>query len=242
MRSAALGLLLIVAGCSSQATDIYHDPTFTQESLATGGLAVVGVVALAGEDDDGIRAIESELVHRALREERPKLRSVAPRDIWIALGLDSAAHLLDRYRMSGRLSPADIDTLHYARSLARYGLLARIDLDVVVRDHELSEEELAGRTTYLVEPIVKRELGVTFDIVDLDDGRTLWSLALRRVDQERGDPIRHEPLQSQVTESDLVNAIRDILAREEGPPPPSRQEGLARLYRDFVRRLPGARS
>lgn len=242
MRRAAVGLLLMVAGCSSQATDIYHDPTFTRESLATGGLAVIGVVTLAGDDDDGTRAIQSELVHRALRDERPALRTAAARDTWIAMGLDSAAQLLDRYRLSGRLAPADIDTLHYARSLARYGLLARIDLDVVVRDHELSEEELAGRTTYLVEPIVKRELGVTFDIVDLDGGRTLWSLSLRRVDQERGEPIRHEPLQSQVTENDLVNAIRDILAREEGPPPPSRQDALARLYRDFVRRLPGAGS
>ena len=239
----ALGVWLLVAtGCSSRATHLYLDPTFTPDALGQGGLVVLGVVSLAGEDDLSTRTVHSELVRRVLHERRTDLRVLPPGDAWVAMGLQSSRRILDRYRLTGRLLPADVDTVGFARRVARYGLLGRIDLDATYLDHERREEEIGGRLRYEIEPIAKREVGVTFDVVDLSDGRIVWSVYLRRVDSIRGDRITYEPLEGDVlTEAEWIRVVRELLEKNRGPEPPTTASVLENLTRDLARKFPGAK-
>ena len=231
--------LLGAVGCGSKMTDVYLDPSFDAEALEAGSISVFGVTSLPGPDDVQTRIGYRERVQVEMRREREGLDWVDPSAVWIGVGPERAQELLDAYRDSGRFTAEQLEQLAVVSDRVRYLIFARVDLDLTSYDYERQEREVGERWVLQVDPRARREMGVGFDVFDLER-RTLVSTArLQRIESERGTTLETEMLERSPTEADFVRATRDLLAREELPPPPSRSDVLSTLAREAARALPG---
>lgn len=239
-RWAALLLLTMLAGCAGKPSNVYLDPTFDRETLASAPISWLGVAALAGPDDDAARALYRDRVFLAARDERPALHWVEPDLVWIGLGPQEAHELLDVYRSAGRFTADQLQQLGVVSDRVRYVFVARIDLDLTSLDYDRQEREANGRWMLIVEPRARREMSVIFDVFDLRQSTLAFSVQLHRMETERGNPIEVEMFESSPTEADYERTVRDVLARETMPEAPPREQVVSRLAREAVRALPGS--
>jgi hypothetical protein len=241
---AVAGLALGLAGlpaCGSRVAGLYTDPSFTRESLRAKAVVPLGVVFLQGDDDRDERLRFAESVRHTLSERRADLAVAPAGEALIAIGPDEVDLLLDQYRRTGRFTAAQLEDLARAQPVARYLVLGRVDTDLVERTREESRTRDGDRVRLEIEMITRREMGITFDVYDLERRDLVWSAYFQRTETERGERLDFEESEENLGafEADIDQAIRDMVAAARHPEPPSRAQLLRSFTRDLARGLPG---
>ena len=234
---ATFGALL--AGCGSTSSNAYVDPSLDEQALASGAIAVLGVTSLPGPDDLDTRIVYREALSGGMAQTRPDLDWVEGSETWIALGDDEAAEILDAYRSTARLTPAQIERLGVLRDRARYVMMARIDLDLERLDTDHRVRESLDRIVVDVDPRSRREMSVTFDLFDLDARRLVFSTLRNRVETETGRTFEVDPMVQPPDTADVDRAIREALPTVPLPEPPGRVVVLRRMIQNAAEQLPG---
>lgn len=229
-----------LAGCASKGGNAYVDPALDADTLAADAIAVLGVTSLAGPDDLDTRIVYRETLGGALAQTRPDLRWIEASETWIALGPDVATSILDAYRSTARLGPAQIRELSVLTDRARYVALARIDLDLERLDTDHSPRETLDRIVVDVDVRARREMSCTFDLFDLQEGRLVFTTLRNRVETNTGRSFEVDPLVQPPDTADIDRAIREALPTIPLPEAPARVVLLRRMAQDAAEELPGS--
>lgn len=240
-RGVAFAIAFLLAACGSRVAGLYSDPSFTNDALREGALAPLGVVFLQGADGRDERLRFAESLRHDLESRRKDLRVAAAGDALIAIGPDEADGLLDQYQRTGRFTAPQLELLARGSGVARYLLLGRVDTDLVERTREDSRSQNDGRVRLEVEMITRRDMGITFDVYDLERRDLVWTAYFQRVETERGERLSFEENEADLLsfEADIDQAIRDMIASARHPEPPTRRRMLESFARDLAQRLPG---
>jgi hypothetical protein len=211
-------------------------PTFTAETLRTGGLAVLGVVQV--NEVPQVRPPLVEALERVLGATRHDLRLVPASQTQAAMGDSTTRFLLLGYQMHGHpeldwFSRA-IDSLH---AVTRYGVLARVESDVLhYSGRNLPEGDPAIGQVDQVR-ITGRDARVSVHVYDLTtramvfQGTYSGSTEAAARDTLRSPPVPH-PVGGQVD----VGPREPPMAYPEAPP---LARALEPAFVEFARSLPG---
>ncbi|HET9253417.1 MAG TPA: hypothetical protein VFP58_14980 [Candidatus Eisenbacteria bacterium] len=135
-RPSVLPVLLALAtawagGCSYTSQVREKDDTFTRDALLSGTAVVVSVVQV--DEMDHVRAPFVDALERVLRATRPDVKLVPHARAAAALDDSTSRVLLLGYQMHGEVDPVWMGRAAASlRSVARYGILARVE-EVVTR-------------------------------------------------------------------------------------------------------------
>ena len=111
------------------------------------------------------------------------------------------------------------------------------------RTSESTRNEDDGRLKLDIEMISRREMGVTFDIFDLQTQDLVWTAYFQRVEAERGERMTYEEdiAEIEAYEADAQFAVNQMIDSARHPEPPPRSQLLRSFARDVARHLPGGR-
>jgi hypothetical protein len=235
-------LLLVAAACGGGQSALYTDPSFDGKSLDADGLLVGGVVTspTLSEDAQGGDPVTLADALRRRLEERRASELVAPGRLLLEGDVEAYREMLTEYARTARLSANALAGLAPRRSLGRYLLLGRIDLDEIEETHEETRDDQEDRVRFEIELLSRRHMGLSVDVYDLQEERIVWSAAFDRRLQVRGSRFTHEARPDDVENApiDELREIRERIREEGYPTPPSRDEVLRRLFDDIEEALP----
>lgn len=254
------GLLsaLLMSGCATPVKGLYHHEGFTHGALSNGGLGIAGIVnavdshALWSEVD---RSRYAGTLYRAIRDERPALALAPHSDLVNAIGLPSWLALLDSYRASASVSPADHDLISAHYHQARYLLLARLERNEVTRDYQSEEKALTRYSEKLKKEVetgeieqtdtwsTSRLLSASLQVLDLHaGGQLVWSGTVIKSSTNSNDKSRVFDQHHRI-EAAVIDAVVDSVANAGEsvplyPEPPPFEPLLERLITGFAENLP----
>jgi hypothetical protein len=264
MRTLALAVAALLAGCTTPIRGLDHDPSFNPISIDASGLAVGGVVSARRPLDPGRRASYADLLRSALRSQRPNLTILTADAVVSALGEDDYQEMLRQYRELGAPSAATLRLLSKRLEHARYLVLARIDRNDTSRwttDEAIdnSKGKRIGTKTHYRHG---RTVGVSLRILDLDGGATVWSGSVEKSswnenteddrDPDLDDDHKHQSVGKDLRDAALaglaLGALEAVLGDDgtssQSPPPdlypdpPDGSDLLEQAFRGFGENLP----
>lgn len=242
--AALLVLAALTASCGTKVMGLNHDPTFTHQSIAEGGIAVAGVVHPTGY---GERRTDRDEVTDFLRLQILRYRDdldVLPSGVVrVAIGEGFYNDLLEVYERGGELSPAHTTALREAiQEQVRYVIFARIDEDFISRrERETKQGKKEEEQKDVLEMITSRRISTEFMVYDVYEGRSVWRghLAGARTNKNRY-VYEQKNLED---EQDLLEVIVGVILDAESPepvypPPPTTTSVLAGIFKSFAKSLP----
>jgi len=242
--AALVVLAALTASCGTKVMGLNHDPTFTHQNIAEGGMAVAGVVHPTGY---GERRTDREEVTDFLRLQILRYRDdldVRPSGvIRVAIGEGFYKDLLEVYERGGELSLTHETALREViRDQVRYVIFARVDEDLISRrERETTQGKKDEVKKDVLEMITSRRISTEFMVYDVFEGRSVWRghLAGGRTNKNRYVYEQKNLEDEQDLLEVIVGVILDIDAPEPVyPPPPTTTSVLAGIFKNFAKSLP----
>jgi hypothetical protein len=231
-------LCLVLAGCSGRSPHgLWTDPSLDSDRLAE-GVIVGGIVDLTLERDVYAVQRDADLLEEVLLQERPQLVVVPWGEVRATLGPDSLDTILSAYRLTGRLSAAQLRSLWPLTGHGRYLALARIDLDQTSHEYRRQVRETTGRTVVDLEPESRRKISLLFDLYDVQQSKLVYTLPVERTGIEHGATFTVEGMDAVPTETEIRDAVYELERSGDRPEPANRKDLLRGILREAIRHLP----
>ncbi len=231
-------VVLVVGGCGTHVIGLRSDPSFTHETMSTGGIAVGGVTSIAGADDPITRRKMTSLLRACILEERSDVEVQPIAMFPHAVGPLAYGELMADYRRTGEISAPWLEHLSRDPGKAQYVIFARIERDSAGRNAFQGE----GFTTYKV----SRTVGVGFLVFDLTKMASVWSGYITKTKDKHNKVDDEEEEQSGGFLANIVgDLLESIVAGALGLTPPSTYpdyprftETLDPIFQGFAEHLP----
>lgn len=120
-------VFLLTISCAAKITRLYHDESFTYQSIVSSKIAVGSVTSIVNDLTAEREKKYSSLLAARLKAVRKDFSFSKEEDILKALGDDERKKIVDEYKNSGELSGSSIEILKNRISVARYLVFARIE-------------------------------------------------------------------------------------------------------------------
>jgi hypothetical protein len=232
-----LGCLVLAACTKSAPRGTWTDPALDPQELAE-GVVIGGVVDLTADRDLFEIQRDSELLAEAFAELRPALPVVPWAEARTIIEVDSLDAVLESYRRTGRLSARQLETLAPLQSGGRFLALVRIDLDTTLWEYTRRVRESGDRTVVDLDPESRRQIGLLFDIYDLEAARLAHTAPLQRTGIEHGSIYTVDGVDNVPTEDEVRQAIEYLDSGSNRPEQADRAGLLSGMFRDAVKYLP----
>ena len=204
---------LLCIACSGSVGRLAGAGTFNTELLSEGGLIIGGVSASLPLSLQQ-RINYAELLQDVIRQKNPELATVAPRDVYKALGQNLYTQMLDSYRFHETGSTVFMNLLHEKFPRTRYVVFARIEGSDVQR----RKVQLSDNSGYLLETM--HGVAVSMRVFDLHSRQVqVWGAGLQKADSHG------RKVYGRYSEGQLLNLY---------PDPPEIEKVLAKAYGGLV--------
>jgi hypothetical protein len=239
--SAAVVLFSLSTGCATPVAGLKADPSFTYDSVLNDKIAIGGVGAYAGLDEQAT-AQYSSLLKTMIQEERGEYEIAPPGTLKSQLGDDVYASMMKTFSATGSLDQAGLDALTNYRA-ARYVAFCIIESDDVATDRQLAyQKDKQGRNIPSSEKIVKtaiRTVSANLAIYDARSQKRVWSGSVSKAITSNQE---YSPERTNVL-VDIVKAAQNAEEQtddEKYPPPaaPSTDQVLAQVFKGFAENMP----
>ena len=229
-----------LSGCASRgASGVFHDPSFDSEAVKEGGITLLAVTTKPGMEESSVFATDylTQQLLETLSDRRSSLNVIPGAQAVDLLGTANALMLLESYRENNRFAPDELDELALVAPLARYAILARLDMNFVEHTYEVFTQDEGEQVTQGVRFQTSRAVGGTFDVFETDGGVLVFTIYLhRKASDSRTEGIGTAKLQDQEQFNTTIWSYDESPTKY--PDPPGFVGQLDNLYRDFVRQLP----
>lgn len=222
----------VAGGCGTKVIGLRSDPSFTYQTLSSGGITVGGVTSLVGADDLATQQQMANQLRVSILKERSDIAVQPGAELLRALGEEAYDDLLWSYRLSGEIAETWLEQLWLAAAGdVRYVIFARIERDETVRDRVVARDSSDVEVTTFN---ISRSVGISFLVYDLTlaNGASVWSGSIdktekkSRVHRERGDIF-----------TSVVEAVLGL--NKSGYPSPPEFSKLSReVFEGFADNLP----
>jgi hypothetical protein len=227
-------------GCATKVAGLKADPSFTYDTVSSGGVVIGGVVSLV--KDLGMAEISTyaNTMRTQLQEERADYNIAPMASVVSALGEADFMAMMADYKAMGSLSEGHIQKLKEKVAAGRYLVLSRIEANDVTTDRRVEQDKNnKGKVTgEKIVKIARRNMAVTMEIFDLKEGKRVWSGSITK------DKVNKNEYQEQ-KDGALVAVIKIATKTTETedqkypyPEPPADTELLEEILQGFATNMP----
>ena len=231
----ASAALILMAGCAGPEEVRTVAPEFTAESLRSGSLAVLGVVQV--DEVPQVRPPLIDALERVLGVTRHDLRIVPADKTAAAMGDSTTRFLLLGYQMHGRPDPDWFErATDSLRASARYGVLARVESDVL----RYSGQDLMMQGSQ-AEPVrvVGRDAKVSVHVFDLMTRALVFTGTYSGSAQAAVQDTMPRPAAPPPQQGGVVIQPNTQQPQQPLPDAPPLAKALEPAFLEFARELPG---
>jgi len=235
---AVWSILLLLAGCASRSPAdsgrVAHTTALLGVTLAPGVESGRSQSAMA-LDFEELLQIEGGFSTLRTSEVGRIINAASP---------GSVDKMLRNYAYSAQFNGTDIRALQNAKLPAQTALVARVEKNVVRSGptKRIMLHNSAGRALTDRERVVlstEREMQVRASMVDLANGRVVWSKSYRVAPAAESAYVHYSGSSfSGSLAASFVNTMSNGLKVPDGPVAPSHRQTLRSLFREIVRHLP----
>lgn len=228
-------MLVALLGCARHATP--RESELSYESLAGGGLAVLGVWHGTADEESSVSDRLAALAWSSVLRQWPDLDVLPPFSVARHLGPDRYPAVVRGLAEASSPDPDDVREVARALGGRRYLLVARVEQDEVRRAADrgaatvVCDGDAGDRERYSAE----RSVAVRVLIRDVDAGRVVWSrnatraAAVSNLRLKACDPLWVDLLELLLSEEE---------ARPGFPAPPNRWQIFEEVFAELSRTLP----
>ncbi|MGV6816896.1 MAG: hypothetical protein ACWA44_06450 [Thiotrichales bacterium] len=238
-----LPLLFLISACAPHVAGLQHDESFNHPSLAQGGIVVAGVSAtfktLPPEQENQM----AEQFRRAIVDARKDYRVISAGQLQQHLGAERYHSLIEHFKASGVLSPADLAALKKSALPAQYILMSRLE-DFSTRENreETPIFDDKGKPTDRV-TVELQSIGAATgfaNIYDIHKGASVWSGSIT---QEVTNTSSFTSYAGTNFKKSLEDAAASLIlgnkaTGREYPEPPPMEKVAKKIFQGFAANLP----
>ncbi len=235
----AIFSLLILATCTTSVDNLEVDSSFKYKAVKNGRIVVGGVVSLVNKLSQDQRLNYSNLMRKAILNERETYKVGFPGVVTNQIGDKPYKNIITSFRKVGMLTDAQIKHLKDKIVGFRYISFALIENNNVSKNHRENTNKKTNEIT--IQTTARREVTCSLHIYDLVLGKMVWSGSVDKSWYNSNNYKKEK-------ESELVgviNAIGSLAGKGRNkstkyhyPAPPTSEELLTMVFEGFAENFP----